>query len=212
MYIVDRTVRFVRGFVMSYGPSKVKKKMWNEEFSGGKWHFIDDTLTDCIYPHLEKFANKGTILDLGCGPGNTANELVDTAYRSYVGVDISEEALAKAEKRTAANRRTHKNRFVCSDLLSYQPDEKFDVVLFRESMYHIPLGKIKPILDKYSPALTKRGVFIVRMYASENGNVKWRPSKMFRIIEDNFDVVEKAEYDKSGAVVIIFRPKPLVRR
>jgi hypothetical protein len=75
MYIVRRTLTFVRGFLLSHGPVKVKKALWNMEFSGGKWNFIDETSGDCVYAHLEKHARGGDILDLGCGPGNTANEL-----------------------------------------------------------------------------------------------------------------------------------------
>jgi SAM-dependent methyltransferase len=213
MYIVQRTVRFVRGFVMSYGPSQIKKRLWDQEFSGGKWNFIDNTVGDCVYPHIEKHARNGRILDLGCGPGNTATELAANAYRAYVGVDISAEALMKAAKRTESSGRTGKNDFVQADFLSYEPTERFDVVLFRESMYHIPLGKIKPILAKYSQVLTDEGVFIVRMYALENGKIKHRPTKMFDIIEDGFDILEKCLYEKSGAtaVVIVFRPRHTAR-
>ena len=53
-----------------------------------------------MYQFLEKYANSGNILDLGCGPGNTANELKEQVYQSYIGVDISDAALAKAVKRT----------------------------------------------------------------------------------------------------------------
>jgi len=79
----------------SYGPSTLKKRLWDAEFEGGKWNFIDDTRGDCVYGYLEKYGRQGSILDLGCGQGNTANELVDSAYRTYVGVDISEAALEK---------------------------------------------------------------------------------------------------------------------
>ena len=75
MYIVDRTLTFARGFIASYGPSIVKKRIWDKEFLGTKWDFIDNTAGDCVYPYLEEYAHNGNILDLGCGPGNTANEL-----------------------------------------------------------------------------------------------------------------------------------------
>ena len=208
MYIVTRALTFIRGFVMSYGPSSIKRRLWDKEFSGGKWNFIDNTVGDCVYPHLEKYARNGSILDLGCGQGNTATELSDAAYRNYIGVDISEEALGKAAKRTEATGRTHKNRFAQGDFLNYQTADQFDVVLFRESMYHVPLGKIKPVLKHYSEYLKDGGVFIVRMYLAMNGKNKFRPTKMVQIIENNFDVLEKGEYGgKRAATVIVFRPK-----
>ena len=68
MQIVGRTLTFARGFLLSYGPTKVKKAVWDNEFSGDKWNFIDDTSGDCVYPHLEKHARGGDILDLDAGP------------------------------------------------------------------------------------------------------------------------------------------------
>ncbi len=148
MRIVRRTRTFIEGFLASYGPSSVKKLLWDRDFSSGKWDFIDDTSGDCVYPYLEKYANNGNILDLGCGPGNTANELAANAYQSYVGVDISEAALAKAVKRSEQSGRSEKNSFVNSDFLSYQTKQEFDIILFRESLYHVPYGQGVPILKK----------------------------------------------------------------
>jgi len=206
MYIINRTLRFTRGFLLSYGPTPVKKFFWNREFSNGKWNFIDNTAGDCVYSHLERFAANRTVLDLGCGPGNTANELAPV-YRKYLGMDISEEALAKARRRSERNGRVEMNSFEQGDFLSYVPPQKFDVILFREAMYHVPLGKVKIILDRFSEYLADDGVFIVRLYVLENGKTKSRPSAMIGIMENEFDVVEKGFYKDSGATVIVFRPK-----
>jgi SAM-dependent methyltransferase len=207
MYMLNRGARFVRGFLLSYGPKAIKRRLWDREFASGKWSFIDHTVGDCVYPTLEKFARKGRILDLGCGPGNTATELTCDSYNSYLGVDISEEALAKAAKRTESSGRAHKNRFAQADILSFTPEEQFDVILFRESMYHIPIGSILSVLDKYSQYLADRGVFIVRMYTMANGNPKHRPMKMIELIASSFDVMEEYQYSDSGAAVIVFRPR-----
>ena len=209
MYVVDRSVRFMRGFVSSYAPSSIKKLFWDREFSSGHWDFLDDTADDCVYQHLERYAKNGCILDLGCGPGNTANELADTAYASYVGVDISEAALRKARERTEVNGRSHKHTFVQGDFLGYQPAQKFDVILFRESLYHVPMGKIKTVLDRYSEYLCDRGVLMVRMGTMLDGKPKRRPLAMIGIIEKDFDVVEKNQYAR-GATVIVFRPTAYV--
>ena len=209
MYIARRVVAFVQGFLASYGPSSVKKRLWDKDFSSGKWNFIDDTAGDCIYPHLEKHAQGGDILDLGCGPGNTANELANGAYRSYIGVDISEVALEKAAKRTRENGRADKNSFVSSDFLGYTPTRDFDVILFRESLYHVPYGQILPILEKYSKHLQKNGVFIVRLYAGDDTKkTKFRVTRKLDLLKREFDIVESCQYDQPGTpTVLVFRPR-----
>jgi SAM-dependent methyltransferase len=213
MSIARRAATFMRALLKSYGPAKIKRMLWDEEFSGGKWNFIDDTAGDCVYGYLEKYAADGSILDLGCGPGNTANELRAEAYRTYIGVDISEAALDKARRRTKENGRAAKNRFACSDFLSYMPPQQFDVILFRESMYHVPLGKVKTILDRYARYLAEGGVFVVRLAAhDESGHTKHRPNAMLAVMETEFDVVEKGQHKplKNGdapPTVIVFRPK-----
>ena len=209
MAIVQRSMRMVQAFLKSYGPSSVKKALWDKEFSSTKWDFIDNTAGDCIYPFLERHSRGGSILDLGCGPGNTANELAEHAYHRYVGIDISEAALQKARVRSEENGRGAKNTFVQSDFLSYSSPQKFDVILFRESLYHVPLGKVKTILDKYASFLKPDGVFIVRMALSDGeiGEVKRRPSAMLKEIETNFEVLEEEQFGKSRATVVVFRPR-----
>ena len=212
VYIVERSRRFFEGFIKSYGPSKAKRILWDKEFSGGKWDFIDDTAQDYIYSHLEKHAKNGNILDLGCGPGNTANEVASAAYSSYVGVDISEAALKKAKKRTEENGRTPKNSFALSDFLSYSPNQKFDVILFRESMYHVPINKIKVILDYYSKYLKEGGVFLVRLVLRDaEGKTKNRPKTMVEVMEAECEVVEKSAYGKQEVTIVALRPRQALK-
>jgi SAM-dependent methyltransferase len=198
----------IRGLIKRYGPSKLKMKLWDQEFSGTHWDFIDDTSGDCVYSHLEKHLHGGSILDLGCGPGNTANELAANAYTNYVGIDISEAALAKARRRTEKDGRSGKNSFACSDFLGYRPTQNFDVILFRESMYHVPLNKVKPILDHFSKYLKDSGVFVVRMSTTDDkGAHKPRLAAIVGVMESDFEVVEKKQYGEVGPTVIVFRPK-----
>jgi SAM-dependent methyltransferase len=194
---------------LSYGPSDIKKRIWDQEFSGSKWNFIDNTSGDCVYPFLEKYAQNGDILDLGCGPGNTANELAANAYKSYTGVDISEAALAKAAKRTQENGRGDKNAFVNSDFMNFEPSRKFDVILFRESMYHIPYGQVLTILNKFSKHLKSTGVFVVRLYAADNktGELKTRVTAKLDLIRREFEIVEARQFDIPALPnVLVFRP------
>jgi SAM-dependent methyltransferase len=210
MYIARRALIFVEGFLASYAPSFVKKRLWDRDFSVGKWDFIDNTVGDCVYAHLERHARGGDILDLGCGPGNTANELAFDAYRNYVGVDISEVALDKARKRTRECGRAEKNSFVSSDFLGYAPAQEFDVILFRESLYHVPYGQVLSILHKYSNHLKQNGVFIVRLYAGDNKTkkIKYRVKRKLDLIKREFEVLGYFQYETPGTPTVLeFRPR-----
>lgn len=209
MYAMDRVLTLMQSALKAYGPSNIKRLLWDKEYSGDKWNFADNTVGDCVYAHLERHCANGSILDLGCGTGNTATELAADAYQHYVGADISERCLAKATRRSQECGRTDKNQFVLADFLTYEPVQQFDVILFRESMYHIPMGKITSTLDRYAKYLKADGVFIVRMKTSElDGKTKsTRPTAMIGIIEAEFDVVEKSHHSDFGATVIVFRPR-----
>jgi 2-polyprenyl-3-methyl-5-hydroxy-6-metoxy-1,4-benzoquinol methylase len=118
-----------------WGRASTIKAIWDEEFASGQWEFLEDTSHDVIYQYLEKYVNSGTILDLGCGSGNTGNEVDVSKYSRYTGVDISEVAIQKALVRTIKNGRQEKNQYFCSHVSSFSPKMRYDVILFRESLF-----------------------------------------------------------------------------
>jgi SAM-dependent methyltransferase len=196
-----RIQNVMRRLLQAYAPATVKSHLWNREFARGKWACLDSTPDDCIYSFMAKYAERGSVLDLGCGSGSTGNEMAAEVYGDYTGVDISDVALAMARTRSEENGRSGKNRFFQSDLASYAPEQKFDVILFRDSIYYLPQSDIQPALERYSRFLTPSGVFIVRMW---DGGDKRR--SIVQLIESNFQVVERFAPGQSKTVVLVFRP------
>jgi 2-polyprenyl-6-hydroxyphenyl methylase/3-demethylubiquinone-9 3-methyltransferase len=191
----------LRGFLQAYGTAHVKRSLWNLEFSEGRWNCLDISTGDPVYPFIEKYANRGSVLDLGCGTGTTGNELNAQMYRDYTGVDISDLALEKARRRSDEVSRTDRNSYSQSDITGYIPTRQFDVILFRDSIYYVPRARIKGTLDRYSQSLTGQGVFIVRMWSASG---KYRP--IVNTIERHFHVVEKHLSDEPQAAILVFRP------
>lgn len=189
-----------RRAVQLYAPSSAKRSQWNREFSTGRWNCLTATPGDPVYAFLEKYAAGQSILDLGCGSGNTASELAPHCYRNYIGVDISDEAVAMAAKRAEENGRADKNRFFQSDIQSYVPAGKFRIILFRDSIYYVPGSKLKGTLQRYAQYLEPGGVFVVRMY-----DAGAKLTSALRVIERDFEVVEKQTFDRPWAMVIVFR-------
>jgi SAM-dependent methyltransferase len=202
-YLTLKVRNVLRGLVQRYATTKIKTQLWDAEFSRGRWGCLDRPPGTCKHPHVEKHANNGSILDLGCGPGSTGNELTEHRYQSYTGVDISDVAIEKAKERAAEHGRADKNQFVRSDILHYVPTQKYDVILFGDSIYYVPRKRIVAVLDRYAKYLKAGGVFIVNLYGINYQAVA-------DIIESNFDVLEKVLADESNVRVLVFPPS--VRR
>lgn len=180
----------------------MKRSLWNSEFSRGRWNRPDHSTRDVVYPYVEKYASHGGILDLGCGAGRAAIELDATKYARYLGIDVSDIALEDARAATARAGRADRNQFVQSDIATYVPRGRYDVILFMESLYYIPWRRIPAALAGYSQHLASHGVFIVRLWA---GTDKYVP--LVDLIERKFDVVEKHTSRDPHAIVIVFRPR-----
>lgn len=174
----------------------MKQRLWDGEFASGRWECLEDMPGDCLYPFVEKYAANGGILDLGCGPGATGNELDASKYSHYTGVDISEVAIAKARARTSHNDRAGKNEYVQADIGGYSPTRDYDVIVLGDSIYYISESRRIPMLRRYARSLTARGVFVVRIRGE-------RPT-ILAAIERNFSVIEKQHlFDE--VYVVVFR-------
>lgn len=199
--ISQKGKNFMRGLVQRWGWTGLKGRLWDREFAEGRWDFIEKTPGDPIYQYVEKYCKRGSILDLGCGSGNTGCELDINAYQQYTGLDISEVALNKARQSSVEVHRTGKNRYFQSDILTYVPDQPYDVILFRESIYYIPKGKIKGMLDRYSNFLKPGGVFIVRWHESTAGQ------QIPHFLDADYSVLDQQLLSPSGPVIIVFNRK-----
>jgi SAM-dependent methyltransferase len=193
-----KTRNVVRGLKQRYGTDRIKKSLWDDEFAQGRWACLDSMPGDFVYEHIERHANGGDVLDLGCGPGTTGTELKAGSYGNYMGVDISIVAVEKARTRAEELGRAATNQYLQSDILSYVPERPQNVILFGDSIYYIPRPLILGMLNRYAKYLTPSGVFIARIYGRKY-------HKIMDIIERNFEMVERHTYPKD-IFVLTFRP------
>lgn len=102
------------------------------------------------------------ILDLGCGNGELARQLVKNGHEgSYTGLDFSPALLEQASVGSP-----HNFRFLQTDLASQEWDaplqgERFDVVLAFAVLHHIPGSELRQqILRKVCTLLSEHSRFI----------------------------------------------------
>jgi SAM-dependent methyltransferase len=99
----------------------------------------------------------GRALDLACGEGQNAIWLASLGW-DVLGVDYSQVAVAKARQR--AEREGVAARFVCADLVEYEPErDAFDLVLL--FYLHIPSSQRASVHAKASAALAPNGTLVL---------------------------------------------------
>jgi SAM-dependent methyltransferase len=165
----------------------LKSAAWDQEFKGGDWD--KDTSSDPIYPVLARY--HGSMLELGCGSGNTPLEAPRAAY---TGVDISPEAISRARAR---NRQNRSIGFAVSSMERYRPSQRYDVILFRESIYYAE--RLPELLTYLTAFLQPKGVFVARIC-----DRKRHESQIAEIVF-NWDVKEEIPL-ATGGIILVFKP------
>ena len=168
--------------ILPYTPEQVLVEEWDSQYSLARWDFLKQIEElgryFVIAGYCHYFKEGGTILDLGCGEGILQERLCYTKYSRYVGVDTSAEAIGKTFGRDC-----EKTLFVQADISDYNPDGRFDIVIFNECLYYLkdPLGAV----NRYASFLEEGGLLIVSMYVNENNNRIWK------MLEKSWDILDE---------------------
>lgn len=114
--------------------------------------FKADVLNEFVKAH-----SVGSVIEWGCGDGN---QLGLAAYPSYVGVDISPDALALCRREFAAD--TTKRFMLYPDAVS--AGAQAELALSLDVIYHLVEDAT---YDSYMRALTASGVRFIGIYSSD---------------------------------------------
>jgi 2-polyprenyl-3-methyl-5-hydroxy-6-metoxy-1,4-benzoquinol methylase len=150
--IIERLIG-VRGTVYD-------QEIWNKQYQRGTWDVLGSKENAGRYEKIvgliNMFSKGSKILDVGCGHGVVYKHIGDRFKKNYLGTDISDVAIKKAKKKHPGG------RFMQADMVDYKTKEKFDVVIFNETLYY--LEKPLKIVDKYMRFLAVDGILLVSMY------------------------------------------------
>lgn len=158
------------------------KEAFDEQYRGGRWKHLDTVseMAPCMIAagYVNHLFRAPRVLDMGCGHGRLGKLLSRFPLQSYVGVDLSTEAIAQARAAGIENA-----SFIVGDFEVALPAQRFDVVVFLDSLYYArdPLA----VLRRYSEALDPEGLFIVSMYRYSNNPL------ILRTLARHFEAVDK---------------------
>lgn len=98
---------------------------------------------------------KSKVLDIGCGDGRHSIALSELGH-DVTAIDFSEEAIRRAKK--IAQTRNVFVKFICSDILFWEPNNKYDFILCSGVLNSIPTQHHTEIISRLQDWTIKEGL------------------------------------------------------
>jgi trans-aconitate methyltransferase len=175
------------------GSTKLRRLTFDGRFRTGIWDF--STESPGLVRLVEQYSAGGQILVLGCGSCPIAGMLDPATFGSFIGVDLSQEALARAGR--FASEKVH---FELADMVSYRVAGRPDVVLFSDSLYYAPPFTREKLLRRLCGELSPRGRIIVAIAQPR------RYAGLIEMIRAQFSVeLDSPLEGEGGRHVLVFR-------
>ena len=98
------------------------------------------------------------ILDVGCGQGRDALFIARLGHQ-VVGVDLSSSGIAQL--REDAEREGLDIEGIMADVVEYEPDGLFNIVLFDRTLHMLPTNDQISVLDRYRKHVDENGYVLI---------------------------------------------------
>jgi SAM-dependent methyltransferase len=184
-------MRGIHYLVTRFGWKGLRRLSFDEKFRKGDWIFNGENPD--LVQLVESYSGKGHILALGCGTASIAGVLNPESFQSFLGVDLSTEAISLAGKHA-----NEKIRFECGDMLQFQCPRKYNVILFPNSLNYAERLSRKKLLRTLSLSLAPGGRIIVSLAQPA------RYEGIINMIREEFSVEVDRDLQSAGGRVLVF--------
>jgi 2-polyprenyl-3-methyl-5-hydroxy-6-metoxy-1,4-benzoquinol methylase len=151
-----------------YGRS-VDSSVWEKQYRCGEWSALqglDEMAHYAIIGGYTRLLHPApAILDAGCGGGELL-KWMNPMFSTYLGIDISEEAIAQANALNLDNA-----SFAVGDLEKWDTPLRFDIIVFNESLYYT--RDPRETLSRFNKFLKPAGAFILSMCEYGHNAAVW---------------------------------------
>lgn len=169
---------------------RIDRDRWNYQYDKGLWNglrALDELARFSVIVGYVKFLKPGQpeVLEIGCGEGLLQQRLQSPNYGRYIGVDISDSAIARAQADG-----DEKCTYLVADMDVYQPAGAFDFIIFNESIYYSrhPLRTMRRLAEYLKP----EGLMLVTINHHKHSDHLWeaiRPG--FALVDETTTTTSK---------------------
>lgn len=135
------------------------------EYRSGIWNYLEGLSEQprhmVALGYIIGLSGSPRVLDVGCGTGMFLELGKHFSLSAYHGIDLSEAAILRARRRFRGQDTRFPIRFEVADLETYESEERYDVILFQESLPYVrdPVA----VLNRYQSLLSPQGVFLISL-------------------------------------------------
>jgi 2-polyprenyl-3-methyl-5-hydroxy-6-metoxy-1,4-benzoquinol methylase len=183
----------VQYLVTRFGGPTLRGLAFDEKFRSGEWDFASGPSSELVQI-VERYAQGGDILMLGCGTASIAGALQSDRFATFLGVDLSREAITRASQHS-----NHRIRFQVGNMVRFVSDRKYQVILFSEALYYAHCWQRRPLLVRATRMLTPQGHIIVTIAQPE------RFAGILRMMRRHFEVAEDRAFVGSPRHLMVVR-------
>jgi SAM-dependent methyltransferase len=179
----------VRARIRPYRKPEISQERWEQEYRDGFWSHLEEARELAHYSvitgYYAYYRPGGSLLDVGSGEGVLQRRLEPLSYSRYLGIDKSQEAIARAQIQRDA-----RTEFRCADVETYSPQDRFDVIVFNELLYYLqdPVDVVRRLAHSLSPG----GIIIISMLRWTSSRRIWRSLDRSMAIEDRVTVTHRS--------------------
>jgi 2-polyprenyl-3-methyl-5-hydroxy-6-metoxy-1,4-benzoquinol methylase len=156
---------------------------WEAQYAAGRWDFLAQlselSRFSVLAGYIHQLKLGGAVLDVGCGQGVLLRRLPSSSYSRYLGIDMSESAIAVGRRQ-----QNERSTFLAVDCEDYSPAEQFDVIVFNEVLCCLrdPLRTV----ERYERSLSSGGLLLVSMCTAARGSatILWRLKRAYATVDE----------------------------
>jgi 2-polyprenyl-3-methyl-5-hydroxy-6-metoxy-1,4-benzoquinol methylase len=166
--------------LVGFVPERVGLAEWERRFRSGDYDRLASASERARYSLIAGHCDAldvRSVLDVGCGQGVLADRLKRVAYRRYVGFDLSEMAIDQA-RRTVPDAR---NTYLVSDANTFEAEERFDLLVFNECLYHFE--DPAAVVGRHLKFLAPGGHVSISMYDTIRSRAVWSLLDMLAAVD-----------------------------
>ncbi|HUB36557.1 MAG TPA: class I SAM-dependent methyltransferase [Solirubrobacteraceae bacterium] len=156
--------------VRAYKPEPWSAARWEHAYGQGEFDYMADLgelpRYSQLIGYLRTHPGRPAVLDIGCGSGRLRELLAEEDFASYVGLDISHEAIA-----TASRLRDARTEFMVGDVTT-MTIAPADVVVLNEMLYYSPAPR--ELLRRIATIVRPGGLVLSSIWRHPGDRALWR--------------------------------------